>query len=172
MTLTTRMALALLLPLLAAGWNLLFGRRPNLRETSQVLTALLLFGVVCSLAPATFAGARPELRLFELLPDFVSDQFGFDKLDHFFTSQQQQAHGILVRHFRCCRPRSRADRLYETELSVRVDVADQTAPSPHHHRQIGFGIEQPVVDSPGHGVTEKCAAAGLWVGTLIGIVEV
>ena len=31
---------------------------------------MLLFGVVCSLAPAVFAGGRPEVPLFELLPGF------------------------------------------------------------------------------------------------------
>jgi hypothetical protein len=89
-----------------------------------------------------------------------------------FTGQQQKAHGILVRHFRCSRLRSRADRLNEAELSVRVDVTDQATPSPHHHRQIGFAVKQPVVDSPGHGVTEKGGAAGLGVGALVRIVEV
>ncbi len=71
MTLTTRMVLALMLPLMAAAGNLLFDRRPNLRDTCQVLISILLFAVVCSLAPDTFAGARPEVLLFELLPGFA-----------------------------------------------------------------------------------------------------
>jgi multicomponent Na+:H+ antiporter subunit D len=65
------MILALALPLLAAAANLLFDRRPNLRDAAQVLVSVLLFAVVCSLAPETFAGARPAVVLFELLPGFA-----------------------------------------------------------------------------------------------------
>ncbi len=43
-------------------------RWPNLRETATLLTALLLLACVTALLPPVLAGARPALRLFEVLP--------------------------------------------------------------------------------------------------------
>ena len=68
MTVETSIGLALLLPLIAVILTGLFARRPNLRELFTLLIAGALFIVVASLAPQVFAGARPALTLFEVLP--------------------------------------------------------------------------------------------------------
>ena len=71
MTVETLIGLALLLPLVAVILTGLFARRPNLRELFTLLIAGALFIVVASLAPQVFAGARPALTLFEVLPGAI-----------------------------------------------------------------------------------------------------
>ena len=60
--------LALALPLIATLLTGLFGKRPNLREMFTLLSGAALLLVVVSLAPKVFAGARPEVKLFEVMP--------------------------------------------------------------------------------------------------------
>lgn len=64
----TALQLALVIPLLGAAGIALTGRRPNLREGITLATAAILCGTVLQLLPPVLAGARPELRLFEILP--------------------------------------------------------------------------------------------------------
>jgi multicomponent Na+:H+ antiporter subunit D len=62
------MLLTLALPLTGAALAALFGRRPNVRETATLISALATFAVVVSLVPHVLAGERPSVTLFELLP--------------------------------------------------------------------------------------------------------
>ena len=64
----TALLLALGLPLAGAALAALFGRRPNVRETATLVSALATLAVVVSLVPQTLAGERPSVTLFELLP--------------------------------------------------------------------------------------------------------
>jgi multicomponent Na+:H+ antiporter subunit D len=59
---------AVALPLVGLLGILLFGKRPNLRESVTLATGLLLLAVVLSLVPAVLDGARPEVELLQLLP--------------------------------------------------------------------------------------------------------
>jgi len=68
MTDATTIKLALGLPLIAALLTWLFGKRPNLREMFTLLTGAALLLVVASLAPQVFAGARPAVTLWEVMP--------------------------------------------------------------------------------------------------------
>jgi len=61
-------ALSLLVPASGALLIACAGRWPNLREGITGATALALFGCVLTLLPAVAGGARPELRLVEVLP--------------------------------------------------------------------------------------------------------
>ena len=60
--------LAFVIPLLGALGIALADRRPNLRESVTLVTAVLLFGTAQQLLDPVLAGERPELILFELLP--------------------------------------------------------------------------------------------------------
>ena len=71
MTTETAIKLALAIPLIATVLTGLFGKRPNLREMSTLLSAGALFLVVASLAPDVFAGARPSVTLFEVIPNLT-----------------------------------------------------------------------------------------------------
>ena len=70
-----RIAMALVLPLLAAGLTVLFSQRVNLREASSIGVGIILFLVCCNLADFVFAGARPELLLAKPIPGPYSDAF-------------------------------------------------------------------------------------------------
>lgn len=61
-------AAALLTPLAAAVAVLLLRDRPNWREAASLTMAALLFGLVAMLVPDVVGGARPALRLLEVLP--------------------------------------------------------------------------------------------------------
>ena len=60
--------LALTLPLIAALLTGLTGKRPNLREFCTLLCSTVLFLVIATLAPRVFAGERPAVSLFEVVP--------------------------------------------------------------------------------------------------------
>ena len=64
----TALSFAILIPLAGAVLIVFTGRHPNARETVSILTAILLFASIVSLAPAVFDGARPTLALAEPLP--------------------------------------------------------------------------------------------------------
>lgn len=64
-------ALALATPLVGTFLIWATGRRPNLRDSLMVLTAVTLFLCVLSLLPQVAAGARPSLELFALIPGFT-----------------------------------------------------------------------------------------------------
>ena len=68
MTDERHLLLALVLPLIAALLVGLTGKRPNLREGCTLFCAVALFLVVATLAPRVFAGERPTVDLFEVLP--------------------------------------------------------------------------------------------------------
>lgn len=61
-------SLALTLPLIAALLTGLTGKRPNLREFCTLLCSAVLFLVIATLAPRVFAGERPAVSLFEVVP--------------------------------------------------------------------------------------------------------
>ncbi|MDO8539217.1 MAG: monovalent cation/H+ antiporter subunit D family protein [Opitutaceae bacterium] len=63
-----RLFLALLAPLIGAGFVMLTGRRPNVREAVSLVSALTLAGLVFSLVPAVMAGQKLHYTLFELIP--------------------------------------------------------------------------------------------------------
>ena len=60
--------LPILIPLLGAGIIASLGRWPNIRETASVLTALILFCLVCSFVPHVQAGESLRISLFSLVP--------------------------------------------------------------------------------------------------------
>jgi multicomponent Na+:H+ antiporter subunit D len=68
MTPTVLMALALAIPLVGAVLIAMSDGKPNQRETVSVATAVVLFAVVASLVPTVFAGGRPELNVWQILP--------------------------------------------------------------------------------------------------------
>ena len=59
----------LAIPLLAVVLTFLAGRLPNLREALTLALSGLLFLAVLSLASRVFSGDRPEVTMFEVLPD-------------------------------------------------------------------------------------------------------
>ncbi len=63
-----RLLLALLAPLAGAGLVMLTGKRPNLRESASLISAIVLAGLVLSLVPAVLAGEPLRFTLFELVP--------------------------------------------------------------------------------------------------------
>ena len=68
MTAEASIKLALVIPLIVTVLTVLFGRHPNLRETFTLLLAGVLFLVVASLIPEVFAGGRPQVTLWEMMP--------------------------------------------------------------------------------------------------------
>jgi multicomponent Na+:H+ antiporter subunit D len=68
MTAETSIQVALALPVIATVLAALFGQRPNLREMCTLLSAGSLVLVVASLAPEVFAGGRPAVTLFAVMP--------------------------------------------------------------------------------------------------------
>jgi len=61
-------ALALAIPLVGTVLILMSDGRPNQRETVTMVTAIALFAAVVPLVPQVYAGARPELSLFQIVP--------------------------------------------------------------------------------------------------------
>ncbi len=68
MSLAQLALLALAVPFAGIALIVAAGRHPNLRETATFATAITLFFIVLSLAPAVLAGERPRAVLFEMLP--------------------------------------------------------------------------------------------------------
>lgn len=60
--------LAIVIPLIGALFIGLSGKRPNLRETFTIVTATLLFGLVCTLIEPVMAGEKLAMTWFEPLP--------------------------------------------------------------------------------------------------------
>ena len=59
---------ALAIPSIGAVLILMSEGRPNQRETVTLLTAVSLFAVIASLVPTVYAGGRPDVSLFTMLP--------------------------------------------------------------------------------------------------------
>jgi multicomponent Na+:H+ antiporter subunit D len=59
---------AIVLPVAVAALVVATGRRPNVRDTIQVVGALVTFGVVASMLPAVLDGQVPSTSLGELIP--------------------------------------------------------------------------------------------------------
>lgn len=59
---------AIAAPTLGAVLIALSGKRPNLRESITLMTAVILFGLVVSLLPVVLDGGRPSIVLGEMLP--------------------------------------------------------------------------------------------------------
>ena len=80
MTAPDLMALALIIPMVGMVLILMSEGRPNQRETVTLITAISLFAVVVQLVPDVYAGGRPELTLFQILPgieiSFVLEPLG------------------------------------------------------------------------------------------------
>ncbi len=76
---TAAIAGALLLPTLAAALIAGLRERPAPRETVTGVATLATFGCVLRLLPEVVSGARPALRLWEMLPG-VSRQPSLDRL--------------------------------------------------------------------------------------------
>lgn len=75
--------LSVALPLCGALLVALTGRNENLRDGLTVLTSVVTFGVVASIAPQVLEGARPEAELFSVLPG-VSLAFRIEPLGMLF----------------------------------------------------------------------------------------
>jgi len=84
MTAHEAILLSLSIPLAGAGLIVLFGSRPNLRETVTLITAGALFATVTSLYPAVTAGELPAVTLFEMLPG-LSISFEVEPLGMMFA---------------------------------------------------------------------------------------
>ncbi len=68
MSASTAVGLGVAWPLLGAVLVLLFGRRPNLRETATLATAASLFALVATvILPAVSAGERPRVEVVEVI---------------------------------------------------------------------------------------------------------
>jgi multicomponent Na+:H+ antiporter subunit D len=76
---TLRPLLAVLVSLLAAMLIVVFGRRPNLRESCTLAAAVSKFAIVFSLLAEVNAGFYPQITLFEVAPG-VSFALGVDPL--------------------------------------------------------------------------------------------
>jgi multicomponent Na+:H+ antiporter subunit D len=72
-----RLLLALVAPLLGAGLIMLAGRRPNVRESVSLITALVLAGLVASLVPTVMRGQAVHFQLFELIPADLAGSLTF-----------------------------------------------------------------------------------------------
>ncbi len=68
MTPAELMIWALAIPSIGTVLILMSDGRPNQRETVTLLTAICLFAVVVSLVPSVYAGERPDVSLFTMLP--------------------------------------------------------------------------------------------------------
>ena len=68
MTPETRILLSLGLPVLGAVGIVLFRNRPNLREAVTLVTSAILLWLVAGMIPEVLAGARPSVRLADLIP--------------------------------------------------------------------------------------------------------
>lgn len=66
---TSKLLYALLVPLVGAIGVMLMGSDENVRETISSLASFILFGFVCSLVPAIFAGKTLYYHLFTILPN-------------------------------------------------------------------------------------------------------
>ena len=62
--------IGLALPLAGAVLVLAFGKWPNVRDGCSITVASLLFLVAAMLAPTVFAGQRPMVEMWEILPGF------------------------------------------------------------------------------------------------------
>ncbi|MBB3930697.1 multicomponent Na+:H+ antiporter subunit D [Kaistia hirudinis] len=79
------LALALVIPALAALAIIALARHPNLREAATLVAALALFIVVVDLLTGVLAGARPALELAHLAPG-LSIALHVDPLGMLFTA--------------------------------------------------------------------------------------
>lgn len=84
MTPDTLIALALLIPAAAALLLPLFDGRPNVREATTLLAAMLLFAVVLGLLPAVLAGETPSLDVWTVVPG-LSIAFSVEPLGMLFA---------------------------------------------------------------------------------------
>lgn len=75
---------AVALPVIGATGIALTGRWPNLREGVTLVTAVLLSVLVWQIAPSVLAGARPELTLWQVLPN-VAIAFRIEPLGMIFA---------------------------------------------------------------------------------------
>ena len=80
-----RPLLAVAVPALAAALVLLLHRRERLRDAVSPLAAVVMFGIVASMAPTVLAGGTIECRLFEILPG-IDFTFRVDALGMVFAS--------------------------------------------------------------------------------------
>jgi multicomponent Na+:H+ antiporter subunit D len=81
---STRLTLALLIPLIGAVAVGLTGKRPNLREACSFTAAAVLFAFVASLVPDVLRGGKPVCRLFTILPG-ISVTLRADSLSMIFA---------------------------------------------------------------------------------------
>ncbi len=66
---TSKLLLAVLIPLIGSIIVMLLNKDENLRETVSSVSSIALFVVVCSMVPAIFAGKTLYYNLFTLLPN-------------------------------------------------------------------------------------------------------
>lgn len=80
-----RPLLAPLVALLSAFLILALGRRPNIRDITSILAAVIMFLIVASMAPTILAGGTVELDLFPILPG-INFKFKVDALGMVFAT--------------------------------------------------------------------------------------
>ncbi|MCK5644978.1 MAG: monovalent cation/H+ antiporter subunit D family protein, partial [Gammaproteobacteria bacterium] len=83
--LSIRPVLAIATSLTAAVLILYFHNRPNMRDATSIIAAILKFLIVISLAPLVLGGGTLDLTLFEVLPG-VDFAFRVDALGMVFAS--------------------------------------------------------------------------------------
>lgn len=66
---TSKLLLAVLIPLIGSIIVMLLGKDENLRETVSSVSSIALFAVVCSMIPDIFAGKTLYFNLFTILPN-------------------------------------------------------------------------------------------------------
>ncbi|MGI9569710.1 MAG: monovalent cation/H+ antiporter subunit D family protein, partial [Desulfobulbia bacterium] len=66
---TSKLLLAVLIPLVGSIFVMLLDKDENLRETVSSVSSIALFIVVCSMIPTIFAGKTLYYNLFTLLPN-------------------------------------------------------------------------------------------------------
>ncbi len=65
---SSKLVLAMLMPLAGAILVMFSGKKPNVRESWSVIAAVLMFGIIASLVPDVLAGHKISYTLFEILP--------------------------------------------------------------------------------------------------------
>ncbi len=85
MSLEHLVILAICIPAVGIALIWLTGKSPDRRETVTLVTAGLLLVVVLSIFPQVLAGARPEVRLIEVLPG-ISLSFAVEPLGMLFAT--------------------------------------------------------------------------------------
>ena len=94
---TTSMLVVVLLPFAAALLVALFGRRPNLRDATSLLFAVLtVVATLFAVGPTLQGAAGPQITLWEMLPG-ISLRFSLEPLGLLFAIVASGLWGLKLR---------------------------------------------------------------------------